>query len=281
MKKEFTAEEKKAYYADQRKKVEDSLIAGVQACYTEGNFKNYLDTIGKFHDYSVRNCMLIASQCPEATYVAGYRDWQKKFNRHVKAGEKAIGIIAPASSGKFIVKDIGEDGKEVEKEISYRRYKVVPVFDISQTDGEDLPTICKTLTADVHDFDQIKGKLEKVANIPVKYGETGGVNGYYDRMNNMIMVQEGMPEAQTIKTLIHEIAHSILHNDAFCDIPKPVKEMQAESVAYMVCKQIGIDTEDYSFEYVASWAHEDMDTLMEQMEIVKQTADVISEKLMA
>lgn len=281
MKKEFTAEEKKAYYAEQKKKVEQSLIAGVNACYTKGNFKNYLDTISKFHDYSIRNCMLIAAQCPEATYVAGYRVWQRDFNRQVKAGEKAIGIIAPASSSKFTVKDVDVDGKEIEKQIQVTRYRVVPVFDVSQTDGEELPTICKPLVADVKDFETIKSKLEQVANVPVKYGETGGVNGYYDRVNNMIMVQEGMPEAQTIKTLAHEIAHSILHNDAFCDIPKPIKEIQAESVAYMVCKMIGIDSDDYSFEYVASWAHEDIDKLMAQMEIVKQTADVISEKLMA
>ena len=280
MKKQFTAEEKKAYYAEQKKKIEQSLIDGVNFCFTEGNFKKYLDTLGKFHDYSIRNCMLIVSQCPEASFVAGYRDWQTKFNRHVKAGEKAIGIIAPISSGKFAVKDVDEDGNEIEKLIKFNRYRVVPVFDISQTDGEELPTICNELTDDVQNFNEIRSSLEKVASVPVTYEDfDGDAHGYFSVKENKIVVKAGMPEAQTIKTLAHEIAHSILHNDVFCEIPKAVKEVQAESVAYLVCKQLGIDTAQYSFEYVASWSKEDPKVLNNQMRIVRETADAIIAKM--
>ena len=275
MKKEFTAEEKKAYYAEQKKKVEQSLVEGVNFCFTEGNFRKYLDTLGKFHDYSIRNCMLIVSQCPEATLVAGYRDWQTKFNRHVKA----IGIIAPAPC-KYTVKDVDSDGNEFEKQVQFNRYRVVPVFDISQTDGEELPTICKQLTDDVQDFEQIKTSLKKVASVPITFEQfEGSAHGFYSRAENKIVVKAGMPEAQTVKTMVHEIAHSILHNDAFIDIPKPIKEIQAESVAYLVCAQLGINTAQYSFEYVASWAKEDPKALNAQMEIVRKTADAIIAKM--
>lgn len=279
MKKQFTAEEKKAYYAEQKKKVEQSLIDGVNFCFTEGNFKKYLDTLGKFHDYSTRNCMLIVSQFPDATFVAGYTDWKKKFNRHVKAGQKAIGIIAPAPC-KYTVKDVDKDGNEFEKQVQFNRYKVVPVFDISQTEGEELPTICKELTDDVQNFSEIKSSLERVAPVPVSYESfEGDAYGFYDRQRNRIVVKAGLAEAQTIKTLIHEIAHSILHSDAFLEIPKPIKEIQAESIAYLVCAQLGINTAQYSFEYVASWSKEEPKALNDQMEIVRKTADAIIAKM--
>lgn len=279
MKKQFTAEEKKVYYAEQKKKIEQSLIDGVNFCFTEGNFKKYLDTLGKFHDYSIRNCMLIVSQCPEASFVAGYTDWKKKFNRHVKAGEKAIGIIAPAPC-KYTVKDVDRDGNEVEKQIEFNRYKVVPVFDISQTEGEELPTICKELTDEVQNFDEIRSSLEKVASVPVTYEDfDDDAHGFFSVQENKIVVKAGMPEAQTVKTLVHEIAHSILHNDVFCEIPKQVKEVQAESVAYLVCAQLGINTAQYSFEYIASWAKEDPKEINAQMEIVRKTADAILSKM--
>ena len=280
-KKQFTAEEKKAYYAEQKKQVEQALIDGVKHCFTEGNFRAYLDTISKFHDYSLRNCMLIAWQMPEASLVAGYTDWQKKFKRHVKAGEKAIKILAPTTC-KRTVKDTDEDGNEIEKTVEFRRYRIVPVFDYSQTEGEELPTICKPLTAEVADYEAIKGKLESVAGIPVTYEPIDtGANGYYDVKRNIIVVKENMPQAQTIKTLAHEIAHSILHNDVFCAIPREIKEVQAESVAYMVCKALGIDTDDYTFEYVASWSMQDINKLTEQMDIVRKTSDAIISKMTA
>lgn len=279
-KKQYTAEEKKAYFAQRKQEVEQALVEGVAKCYTEGNFRNYLDTIAKFHNYSIRNCMLIAWQNPDATLVAGYTDWNKKFKRHVKAGEKGIKILAPAPF-KMKVETEDKDGNKTEEEITVNRYKLVPVFDVSQTEGEDLPTICNELTADVDDYEALIQKIIAIATVPVEFENiTNGSHGYFDRVAKRIAIKEGMPQAQTVKTLVHEIAHSILHDDAFADIPRAIKEVQAESVAYMVCKAIGIDSDDYSFEYVASWAQQDMKALTEQMNIVRTTADAMTAKIL-
>lgn len=275
-KKQYTAEEKKAYYAQRKQEVEKALIDGVEKCYTEGNFKNYLDTLAKFHSYSINNCMLIAMQMPEATLVAGYKDWNKKFKRHVRAGETGIKILAPAPK-KVVVEKTDDDGNVTEEEITINRYRLVSVFDVSQTDGEELPTICKELTAEVEDYDKLIKKIISVARVPVGFEDiTDGSHGYFHTLDKRIAIKNGMPQAQTIKTLIHEIAHSILHDDAFSDIPRPIKEVQAESVAYLVCSQLGINTSDYSFEYVASWAQQDMKRLTEQMDIVRRTADALA-----
>ena len=278
--KKFTAEEKKAYYAEQKKQVEQALVAGVQHCFADGsNFRSYLDTMSKFHNYSLRNCMLIAMQMPTATHIAGYGDWNKKFKRHVKTGEKSIKVIAPTPC-KFKVKDIDTDGNEIEKEITVNRYKVVPVFDVSQTEGEDLPTLCKPLTADVEGFDSIRKTLEGSAKYPVSYEtiDDEDLYGWFDTRNKKIVISAGVSEAQTIKTLVHEIAHSILHDDVFCQIPREIKEVQAESVAYIVCSNLGINTDQYSFEYVAAWSQQDPKALNDQLDIVRRTADAILDK---
>lgn len=280
MKKTFTAEEKKAWYAQQKQAVQQALIDGVKACYTSENWTKYLDTISKFHNYSLFNCMLIAMQKPEATYVAGMNDWNKKFKRHVVKGEKSIKILAPIKC-KFKKEEELDDGTTKEVEIEYLRFKLVPVFDVSQTDGAELPTICKVLKGEVEDYNELLQKLTTLAGIKVEFENiAGGANGYYNRVENRIAIQENMPEAMTIKTLVHEIAHSILHKDAFMNISREVKEMQAESVAYMVCKGLGIDTDQYSFEYVASWAQADLKTLNQQMDIVRKTADHIIESVL-
>lgn len=281
MKKQYTAEEKKAYYKQQKQDVENLLIEGVAKCYTEGNFRNYLDIVSKFHDYSLNNCMLIAFQMPGATYVAGYNDWKTKYKRHVKAGAKAIRIIAPVPC-KFKTEEINADGNKETKTIELLRFKAVSVFDYSQTEGADFPELCKPLTATVEDYDKLIAKLMNAPAVPVTFKETGNeAHGYYDRKNKLIVVRPNMSQAQTVKTMVHEIAHSILHDDAFCDIPKNIKEVQAESVAYMVCSALGIDSSDYSFEYVAAWAKQDMKTLVSQMEIVRKTADAIIDKVSA
>ena len=282
MKKQYSAEEKKEYFKKQKQEVEQALIDGVANCYTEGNFRNYLNTLSKFKDYSLNNCMLIAMQMPEATMVAGFNDWAKKFKRHVVKGAKGIRILAPMKH-KYDVEETDANGNKSTRTVEYLRFKMVSVFDYSQTEGEDLPQICKPLTGDVSDYQGIVDKLvNKVATVPVQFGEIETTaHGFFNRAEKFIMVQEGMSQVQTIKTLVHEIAHSILHDDAFLDIPTNVKEIQAESVAYMVCNSLGIDSSDYSFEYVASWAKQDMKTLTAQMEVVRKTADAITAQLTA
>ncbi len=277
--KKFTAEQKKKYYAEQKESAEKALIDGVKYCYTEGNFKKYLDVVSRFHDYSINNCMLIAWQNPDATYVAGFSAWRDKFKRNVRKGEKAIKILAPVPK-KIIVKDVNPDGAETEREVRFTRFRSVNVFDISQTDGEDLPSICKRLDGMVDDYDDVINKLIALAKPNVRFDDLKGkANGYYSRVTDEIVIQSGMSQKMTIKTLAHEIAHSIMHSDAFIEIPRSIKEMQAESVAYMVCKQIGIDTDEYTFEYVASWASGDTKKLSEQMDICRKTSDMIVGKL--
>lgn len=277
--KKFTAEQKKKYYAEQKESAEKALIEGVKYCYTEGNFKKYLDVVFRFHDYSINNCMLIAWQNPDATYVAGFSAWRDKFKRNVRKGEKAIKILAPVPK-KIIVKDVNPDGTETEREVRFTRFRSVNVFDISQTDGEDLPSICNRLDGKVDDYDDVINKLIALAKPNVRFDDLKGkANGYYSRVTDEIVIQSGMSQKMTIKTLVHEIAHSILHSDAFIEIPRSIKEMQAESVAYMVCKQIGIDTDEYTFEYVASWASGDTKKLSEQMDICRKTSDMIVGKL--
>ena len=279
MKKTFTAEEKKAYYAEQKQAVEKALTDGVKAVYTSDNYMNFLNIMSQFHNYSVNNCILIAMQKPEATRVAGFNDWKKKFHRTVKKGEKAIKILAPMPC-KFTTEVDDLDGNKVEKQIEFMRYKLVSVFDYSQTEGEELPTICNRLEGNVQDFDELFAKLKQIAGIPVEYEDIqNGASGYYSPQENRIAIKSGMSEAQTIKTLVHEITHSILHNDVFCDTPREIKEIQAESTAYMVCNGLGINTADYSFEYVATWAKEDMKKLNDQMAIIRKTADAIISKL--
>lgn len=277
--KKYTAEEKKEYYQKQKQDIEEMLIKGVEQVYTSENFTKYLDTLRKFHSYSAMNCLLIVMQMPDASLVAGFNDWKKKFKRSVKKGEKAIRIIAPIPC-KYTVKETLKDGTEEEREVTFQRFKTVPVFDISQTDGEDLPKLCQPLTADVSGYEEIIDKLVDFAQYPVIFEHIDtGAHGYFDVKEQKIVINDEESQAQTIKTLVHEIAHSILHNDAFCEIPKEIKEIQAESTAYMVCSEIGLDTSGYSFEYVARWAQMDMKKLRDQMDIVRKTADAIIEKL--
>lgn len=278
--KKYTKEQKKAYYAEQKKNAETALIEGVKYCYTDGNFKRYLDAVSKFHDYSINNVMLIVMQRPDATYVAGFNAWRDKFNRNVRKGEKAIKILAPVPK-KIKVMDVDKDGNESEQEVKIMRYRAVNVFDISQTDGDEFPEICKRLDGHVTDYDATIHKLIAYAKPTVRFDDLKGrANGMYVKELNEIVVQEGMSEAMTAKTLVHEIAHSILHSGEGI-IPRTVKEMQAETVAYLVCGALGIDTQEYSFEYVASWAKGDINELSAQMEICRRTADQIVGALQA
>ena len=280
MKKEFTAEEKREYFKKQRQETEQALIDGVAHCYTEGNFRAYLDVVSRFHNYSLNNCLLIAMQMPEATMVAGFNDWKRKFKRNVCKGEKGIRIMAPMTF-KYNVEGVGKDGAVTNEEHQYMRFKMVSVFDYSQTEGQELPQVCKELEGDVENYDMLIQSLINAASVPVTFEEiNSGAHGYFSQKENRIVVKTGMAQEQTVKTLIHEIAHSILHcKDAFPDTPKDVKEIQAESVAYMVCRELGIDSSGYSFEYVATWANQDMKTLTEQMEVVRKTADAIITKV--
>lgn len=259
------------------------LEEGVKGIYEGEGYKAFLDVMSKFHTYSVNNCILIAMQKPEATQVAGFKSWQKNFKRSVKKGEKAIKILAPIPH-KFTKEIENEDGEKVQKEIQYMTFRAISVFDISQTEGEELPSICKTLKGSVEGFQNLVDKLESLSPVPVAYEPiSGGANGYYSHATNSIVVDAGLSEQHKVKTLIHEIAHSILHNKdngEEKDADRSTKEVQAESVAYTVCNWLGLDTSDYSFGYVAGWsAGRELKELTESMEVIRKIAGEIIEGL--
>lgn len=259
------------------------LEEGVKGIYEGEGYKAFLDVMSKFHTYSVNNCILIAMQKPEATQVAGFKSWQKNFKRSVKKGEKAIKILAPIPH-KFTKEIEKEDGEKVQKEIQYMTFKAISVFDISQTEGEELPSICKMLKGSVEGFQSLVDKLESLSPVPVAYEPiSGGANGYYSHATNSIVVDAGLSEQHKVKTLIHEISHSILHNKdngEEKDADRSTKEVQAESVAYTVCNWLGLDTSDYSFGYVAGWsAGRELKELTESMEVIRKIAGEIIEGL--
>lgn len=240
------------------KTITTELENGVKAMFEDGTFENYLKFVGQFHSYSFNNTYLIMRQCPEASYVAGFQTWKKKFERNVRKGEKGIWILAPMQrTAKREVKD--SDGNIKTEEYTYMAYKAVTVFDVSQTDGKELPTICKQLDGNAENFIVNFDKLKQFVGIPVEFENiTDGSNGYFDKVKNRIAIRTGMSEAQTLKTTIHEIAHALLHGKGKKqeEADRETKELQAESVAYTVCNFMGLDTSEYSFGYICGWARE-------------------------
>ena len=254
------------------------LEQGVSEVFTSGRYQEYLEVMSRFHSYSARNCMLILMQRPDATMVAGYRKWQKDFNRQVRRGEKSIGILAPIQHKAVVRETDKETGEVTDHEHVWNSFKVVSVFDVSQTDGEELPTLARKLTEDVDGFDALVSKIKGVARVTVEIAEIEGAeNGFYSPADKKIVVRSGMSEAQTVKTMVHEIAHSMLHCEGGEeeDANRSKREVQAESVAFVVCNSLGIDTGEYSFGYVAGWGKDK--ELVESLDAIQRTAHKILE----
>lgn len=271
----------------QREKIKcitDKLEEGVRAVFSSNKFREYLAFLSKFHHYSFNNVLLIAMQKPDASLVAGYGDWVKKHHRYVKKGEKAIRILAPTPYKRKVETDvIGPDGnaRREEKEIMVPMFKIVNVFDVSQTDGEPLPSLgVDELTGDVDQFNSFMAALETVSPVPVGYEDIpGGAHGYYDHVDRRIAIQAGMSQLQTLKTAIHEIAHAVLHawpEDGKNPKDGPdrnTREVQAESVAYTICQHYGLDTSDYSFAYVAGWSTgRELSELKDSLDVIRAAA---------
>ena len=281
--------------ADKLKEITDRLEQGIKELFDSDRYKEYLRVMSKFHNYSFNNTLLIAMQKPDASLVAGFQSWKNNFKRNVVKGEKGIKILAPSP---FKIKQemekidpatqkpvIGADGKPVkeEKEITIPAFKVVSVFDVSQTEGKELPDIAvDMLTGDVERFKDVFAALEKTSPVPIGFEKIeGNSHGYYHLEEKRIAIDEGMSELQTIKTAIHEIAHAKLHDidpnapkEEQADRPdRRTREVQAESVAYAVCQHYGLDTSDYSFGYVAGWSSgRELDELKSSLETIRSTA---------
>jgi hypothetical protein len=256
------------------KEITDKLETGIAEVFGSENYAEYLRAMAKFHHYSFNNVMLIFMQKPDATMIAGFHKWKDGFNRFPIKGEKGIKIFAPEpyKTTKEVPQfddngrpALGADGKQImsTEEVKIPAFKVVSVFDVSQTDGDPIPDISvDKLTGDVDNYHDIFAALEKASPVPIAFDNiTGGANGYYDQQDKKIVLQEGMSELQTVKTLIHEIAHAKLHDidlnappDEQNRVDRATREVQAESVAYTVCQHFGLDTSEYSFGYVAGWS---------------------------
>ena len=258
------------------KEITAKLEQGVRDIFESGKWEDYLKTMSKFHSYSANNCILIMMQCPAASLVAGYKTWQKEFKRNVKKGERAIKILAPMQR-KYIDKD--EDGNEVE--VKYTVYRAVPVFDLSQTEGKPLADMVKQLEGDA-DADLIK-KLVAASPVPIAFKDFDhSAYGYYSHTEDAIVVKESIPSKQKIKTLVHEIAHSILHREGGDQekADRRTREVQAESTAYVVLNYFGIDTSGYSFGYVAEWSQgKELKELQASLEVIRKTAGQIIDKV--
>lgn len=263
------------------KAITEQLEQGVKEVFTSDKYIEYLQFMSKFTSYSFNNTMLIFLQKPNASLVAGYKSWQQK-GRQVRKGEKGITILAPCPHKKEIEDENGE-----KQTISWTSFRAVSVFDVSQTDGAELPTGCITmLTGEVENYTDLVKKLEEISPVPVGYENIeGGANGYFNTAEKRIAIQEGMSQQQTIKTLIHEISHAILHDrdeGEEKEADRNTREVQAESVAYTVCSMLGLDTSDYSFGYVAGWSStKEVKELNESMEVIRKTAKDISDRLAA
>lgn len=291
MKNEISKDEGYVEYVkhkDNLKEITGTLEKGIRDFFQSDKYKEYLNTMSKFHQYSASNTMLICSQKPDATYVAGYKAWQKDFGRYVLKGEKAIDILAPAPYKKIIERPIldrngkakvGSDGRLITKkeEVIVQNYKVVHVFDVSQTDGKELPKICNELDGSVEKYKEFQDAISRFSTVPIETISADSKEcGRYSHDTKSIGIREGLSEVHTIKTSIHEITHSILHDrdsgTAISEDPR-TREVQAESVAYTVCQHYGIDTSDYSFGYIAAWSSDkDLTELKESMEVIQETS---------
>lgn len=283
--------------AERLKELTDQLEAGVREVFTSDRYLAYLKTMSKFHRYSFGNVLLIAMQCPSASCVAGFHAWKKNFGRTVKKGEKGIRILAPCPYTRMVETEkidphskrpvLDASGAPVRETVLVHKqaFRPVTVFDISQTEGKELPTLgIRELTGDVAQYDRIIAAVTDLAPVPVRYDVAilqGTSKGCYSHLEQCIYIRPDMSQTQTLKTLIHETAHSMLHaatveNGEITETVKKdrhTREVEAESIAYVVCRHFGIDTAEYSFGYIAGWSKDrELPELRSALECIRSTA---------
>lgn len=248
---------------------------GVKNVFESENYKNYLKFLSKFYNYSSNNCLLIMSQCPDASMVAGMNFW-KSASRTVKKGEKAIQILAPIPHEFTKLNE--ETGEE--EIIKYISFKTSYVFDVSQTEGQDIPRICKELKGTSEEIRELITRMEEIfkeQNIKLEFWDLKGEQkGFYRQNDDFICIKKGLDDLQTLKTMIHEYAHYSLHKGLGME-DRQRKELEAESVAYSILNYFGLDSSDYSFGYLASWSKKDVDLLKKVLsDIQKNTKSIIN-----
>ena len=274
------------------KEITERLEQGVKEIFTSEMYMEYLKTMSQFHSYSFNNTLLIHLQKPDATLVAGYQAWQKKFHRQVRRGEKGIQIIAPAPiREKEEVEKIDPatlepvlkpDGTPEMEEVEYTipRFRITTVFDVSQTDGEPLPELATPeLMGSVENYEIFMQAIRDISPAPIRFDEIeSGAKGFYNSIDKEIVIQNGMSERQTMKTGIHEVTHAKLHDrDIMEELDEKkdqlTREVEAESVAYTVCQYFGLDTSEYSFPYIAGWSSDrNMKELRASMDTIRRVS---------
>ena len=282
---------------EQIKKLTDQIEAGIKALFQSGNlekYQAYLRTMSHFHHYSVNNQMLIFSQCPHATLVAGYQKWQNQFSRHVLRGEKGISILAPTPYKIKVEKEkldpdtklplLDADGNTIteEKEVQIPMFRPVKVFDVSQTDGKPLPERVQSpvaeLTGNVEHYEAFMEALRRISPVPIEMKPlSNDLDGFFSPSKQSITLRDGMSEVQTVCAAVHEIAHSKLHDYAKQQDSHPkdssTEEIEAESIAYTVCAYFGIETSANSFGYVATWSKDkDLKAFKDSLDTIRKTS---------
>lgn len=284
--------------AEKVKEITEKLEYGIKELFESRKYEEYLRTLSKLHNYSFNNTVLISLQKPDASMVAGYTSWQANFHRNVKKGEQGIKILAPSPYKVW---------KEVEKtdpvtqnilldknglpqtervQVIILAYKVAYVYDVSQTEGEEIPEIATILKDEVQEYEKMFSAVKMVSPVPVELKLIeGNANGYYSQTEKVIVVKDGMSQAQTLKTAIHEVSHAILHDkdtgtEKEEQPDRRTKEVEAESVAYTVCCHLGLDTSDYSFGYIAGWSSgKELAELKASMNVIRDTASMIIRRI--
>lgn len=283
---------------DKIKKLTENLQQGIKNIYDSDKYKNHLKVMSKFHNYSYRNQVLISLQNPDATLVKGYVSWKKDFNRNVKKGEKGIEILARCTYHKDIEQNklddngnilLDESGNIVLEKVILEKeyYKKVTVFDISQTEGQEIKDLhlVEELKFEVKDFSSFFSALKKISPAKIELKKfKDNKKGCYIPKQNKIFIKKGMSKSQTIKTVLHEIAHAKLHNDnAIKNRGKTTRnqeEVEAESIAYIVATYFGIDTSEYSFAYIATWsANKECRELEDSLQLISNTGNIIIDNI--
>ena len=279
--------------------ITEKLEKGVQDMFDSKSYKAYLSSMAKFHTYSLNNTILIAMQKPDATLVAGYQAWKQKHGRQVMKGEKGIRIIAPSPYKVKLEQDVVDpkthmrmldsSGNPVKQTVVVERpaFRVATVFDVTQTEGRELPSITvNELKGDVKDYESFIKVLKDISPVPISFENvTFDARGYYSVKDRRIVIQEGMSQIQTVKTAIHEMAHAMLHSaekqkESKTDKSQRTKEVEAESIAYTICQHFGIDTSDYSFGYIAGWSSgKETEELRSSLETIRSTASNMIENI--
>ena len=285
---------------DRVKEITAGIEKGIMELFESDRYRNYLTTMSRFHRYSLNNVMLIHAQRPNATLVAGFSKWKNSFGRHVKKGEKGIQILAPTPYKIKVDKEkldpdtklpmLDDEGKPIteEKEVTIPMFKVVSVFDVSQTDGKPLPQISFSLTGDVAQYEVFMEALRRTSQVPITIEPMEpGMDGYFHLEKQAIFLREGMSQVQTVCAAIHEMAHSRLHNyekmTELADdgetilVPgekdRNTEEVEAESISYAVCQYFGIETADNSFGYIATWSQgKELKALRASLETINKTS---------